>query len=387
LGKIKDGLAPENFKKINDSNNVNMLNVKFSTHMKIKIRNQASFFALLAAALIALPCAQAAPPAAEATNSNPAEATGDPVMARGKGFEIRRSEMDQVLRSVTANNPEDRLPADAEIHAINQLIEIQLVLQKATAAEKAAGAKEAGLTFSNIVKLLTPEEFARRLQSAGMTADALRRQIANESTAQASLARQLGIDMTDAKVKQYYDDYPVASEQPAKVRVRELLLLTTLGYSSTLLPADVIQAKHRQIFDLYQRFRAGEDFTALAKQYNEDPESKNNGGELPPFNAEQMEFGDLAFSMKTNEVSDVLTNSDGYRFFQVLEKIPARKVPFAEMARPIKSALIGEAKRRLAPPYLKQLSKEAGVEILDARLKAMVAAAEPKPPPPGTGQP
>jgi parvulin-like peptidyl-prolyl isomerase len=91
--------------------------------------------------------------------------------------------------------------------------------------------------------------------------------------------------------------------------------------------------------------------------------------------------------MKTNEVSDVLTNSDGYRFFQVLEKIPARKVPFAEMARPIKSALIGEAKRRLAPPYLKQLSKEAGVEILDARLKAMVAAAEPKPPPPGTGQP
>jgi parvulin-like peptidyl-prolyl isomerase len=87
-----------------------------------------------------------------------------------------------------------------------------------------------------------------------------------------------------------------------------------------------------------------------------------------------MEFGDMAFSMKPNQISDVLTNEDGYRIFQLLEIIPAKKTEFAAIADKIKNALIGDEKRRLAPAYLNQLRKEAGVEILDPSLKAAQAA-------------
>jgi parvulin-like peptidyl-prolyl isomerase len=139
------------------------------------------------------------------------------------------------------------------------------------------------------------------------------------------------------------------------------------------LPADTTEAKHKQILDLYKRVRAGEDFATLARQYNEDPMSKETGGELS-FRANQTEFGDLAFSMKPNQISDVLTNEDGYRFFQLLEIIPAQKVEFAAIADKIKNALIGEEKRRLAPAYITQLRKEADVEILDPGLKAAQAA-------------
>jgi parvulin-like peptidyl-prolyl isomerase len=255
------------------------------------------------------------------------------------------------------------------------LIEIQLILQKATDAEKAEGKKEGDLKFTDIAKSLDAQEFARRLKVAGMTADELQLKLVQDATAQLSLTRQLGASVTDADVKAYFDKHPGALDQPAKARVRELLLLTTAGYSSDPLPFATIQARRTQIFALRDRVRAGEDFTALAKQFNEDPISKDNGGEFS-FRREQMEFGDLAFALQTNQISEVVTNSDGYRFFQLLEIIPAQKAELAAVAGRIKDGLLGGQKRRLAPAYLEKLRTEAGVEILDAGLKAQMVAAE-----------
>jgi hypothetical protein len=197
----------------------------------------------------------------------------------------------------------------------------------------------------------------------------------------------LGVQVTDDEAKKYFDDYPGAFDQPKKAHIRELLLYTTLGYTSESLPEDAILAKHQQIYELYRRFQAGEDFAALARQYNEDIASKGAGGEVS-FTADQMEkvMGDLAFSMQAGQVSQVITNGDGYVFFQLLEIIPAKKATFAELADKIKKNLTGEHKRQLAPAYLEKLKQEANVEILDPRLKAMMAGAGAKSRPPGTGQ-
>ena len=89
-----------------------------------------------------------------------------------------------------------------------------------------------------------------------------------------------------------------------------------------------------------------------------------------------MEYGDLAFSMEPNQISEVITNEEGYLFFQLLEKIPAKKVTFADVTDRLKKMLIGQQKRMLAPPYIRQLRREAAVEILDPKLKAEEAANE-----------
>jgi parvulin-like peptidyl-prolyl isomerase len=327
------------------------------------------FSAALALAWMALPRAEADPDT-NTTNPNAASPSADFVVARGNGFEIMRSEIDQVLATARAENPDGQLPPDAELHAINQLIEIQLVLQKATDAERAEGKMKADERFAYNLRTLSAAEFADRLKATHMTADDLRLKLCQEDTAQLSLTRQLGINVTDADAKKIFDAHPGAYDQPARARVRELLLFTTVGYSSTPLPDAAIQAKHQQILELYKRVRAGEDFTALAKRYNEDFVSKDTGGVFS-FRRDEMEFGDLAFSMKPNQISDVLTNEDGYRIFQLLEIIPLKKVEFTAIAGKIKNALIGDKKRRLAPTYLNQLRKEADVEILDPNLKAL----------------
>jgi parvulin-like peptidyl-prolyl isomerase len=332
------------------------------------------FFASVAGTLAALPLAHAGS-GISTTNSDSAVVAGDTVVVRGKGFEIRRREIDQVLATARAKNPDDVLPPDAELRVLTHLIEIRLVLQRATDTETAEGKRKTDANFPEIVKTLGEPEFERRLQATHMTADDLRLMLFQEETAQASLTRQLGIRVTDAEVKKYFDDNPGAFDEPERARIRELLLRTTVGYSSEPLPDAAIQARHKQIFELRQRVRAGEDFAALAGRYNEDFISKGTGGEVS-FRADQMEYGDLAFSMKPKQISEVITNEDGYLFFQLLEKIPAKKAEFTAVADKLKKTLIGEQKRRLASAYIKQLWKEADVQIFDPALKAAMAANE-----------
>lgn len=329
----------------------------------------------LAVALAAAPRTGAG---ASTTNADSGTVSADPVVARGKGFEIRQSDVDQVLATYMAKNPQENVRPDAQASILSRLIELQLVYQKATDAEKAAGWQYADGEYTNILKTLGATEVDRRFKALHMTEADLRRSLALEATTRESLTRQLGITVTEADLKQYYNDNPVVFEEPEMARIRELLLLTTVGTSSQPLPKETIQAKHEQIFALFKRIRAGEDFAALAKQYNEDPISKDTGGILAPFPATMVEYGNLALSMHTNEISTVLTNLEGYRIFQLLEKIPAKKFEFAAVTNNIRKYIIVGRTEDLAPAYIQRLRTEAGVEIVDSGLKAQFAAAEAK---------
>ena len=67
---------------------------------------------------------------------------GDPVIAKGKGFEIKRSELDEVmtgLKSAAAARGQTIPPAQLiqiEGQLLDRLIQVQLLLQKATDADK-----------------------------------------------------------------------------------------------------------------------------------------------------------------------------------------------------------------------------------------------------------
>lgn len=77
--------------------------------------------------------------------------------------------------------------------------------------------------------------------------------------------------------------------------------------------------------EIKAKIAAGEDFVTLARQYSDDPSSKNKGGELAPFGTGKMvqEFEDAAFSIqKDGEVSDIIQTSYGYHIIKRLELKP-----------------------------------------------------------------
>jgi parvulin-like peptidyl-prolyl isomerase len=348
---------------------------------------------VLAAGVISARAAtENAAPAAGTNSSTDAMAAlfGDPVIAQGKGFEIKRSELDQVLTGAKANAAAQgqQLSPDFDIQILNQLIYIQLLQQRATDADKLAGQKEADLQFTNILAHFgSPEALQRQLTAVGMTMEQLRAKAVQEAVAKAALRRELDISTTDAEAMDYYTNHPSEFESPETVHVRHILLLTMDPATQSPLSADQVAAKRKSIDDLLKRVKAGEDFATLATQYSEDPGSKEKGGELDPFPRGQMvpEFEAAAFSLGTNQVSDVVTTSYGFHIIKMLDKTPAKKnsldtvideTSHTTVADALKDALTRQKIGKAAPAYVEKLKKENNVEILDPNLKALSTALE-----------
>ena len=352
--------------------------------------------AALAAAMILSPSAHAATaPATTTTNAAPANAMtalfGDPAIAKGKGFEIKQSELDEVVTGIksAAAAHNENIPAEQmngiKAQMLNRLIQIQILLQKSTDADKAEGKKKAD---AQIAALLTragsQEAFERQLKAVGMSTDELRTKITQEATATATLTRELGITITAAEVQKYYTNHPADFEQPESAKAQHILLLTINPSTRAPLSDDQIKAKRTQIDDILKKAKAGDDFSKLATQYSEDPGSKDKGGELPPFSHGDMvpEFEAAAFALQTNSISDVVTTAYGYHIIKLLAKTPAKKLVLTDkvpqtdltIADKIKDFLTQQQTQKLAPAFLDGLKKTADVEILNEDLKAAIAA-------------
>ena len=93
-------------------------------------------------------------------------------------------------------------------------------------------------------------------------------------------------------------------------------------------------------------------------------------------------FKAAAFALKnTNDVSDVVTTLLGYHVIKLLDRIPARKEPYAGLDTKtvipkvdgtkltIREALNEETIQKEAPGLVKKLREAQSVEILERRLR------------------
>ena len=74
--------------------------------------------------------------------------------------------------------------------------------------------------------------------------------------------------------------------------------------------------------DVLKRVQGGEDFGALAKEFSDDPASKEKDGDLGWFGRARMvkEFADAAFALQPGQVSEVVESPFGYHIIKVTER-------------------------------------------------------------------
>lgn len=340
----------------------------------------------------------------------------DPVVAKGKGFEIKQSEVDDAIASLkaslaTQNQPfPDRERDTIAAKLLDRLVLTRILLQKATDEDRAKAKELADKFIANTKsKALSEESYRRQVRAAGMTPELFEKRAYEQALVETVLARELKpkISVSEDEVRDFYErgiDYEAREikaamdrlapqgteaesyleekkkfdqvtranlaklERPEQVRANIIVLYTIDRLTKQELPEAERQAKLALANRLLERLKAGESWSDLARQYSDDLDVQRNNGEYvitrtAPAIPELVDLKTMLFELPINETVGPLTNKLGFYIVRVLEHTSGGKMPFDKAASDIRELLINQQMQKLLPAYAEQLKKEFNVEI------------------------
>jgi parvulin-like peptidyl-prolyl isomerase len=253
--------------------------------------------------------------------------------------------------------------------------------------------------------------FDEALVAQGMTLDQLKR-----SYKESMLLQKVYDDATkgvttvpDADIQAYYDahmtDYFVAETRtarhilltPATGRVdattstsaatttttaatgsSDTTTATAASTTTTAEPTEADWASALEAAKLVQsQLKAGADWTIEAKQYSDDPGSKETGGDLGTISKGEMvqEFEDAVFSQEKDAVSDPVKTAYGYHVIQVTGINEAKQYTLEEVKEEISSSLLSEAKAKAWQKWIDDQKVKVGVVYAAAWVTTTTTAA------------
>ena len=191
----------------------------------------------------------------------------------------------------------------------------------------------------------------------------------------AQLAAKVSVD--DAQLKAFYDEQKVKTperfNQPEERRVSHILLSVPDPKEDA-----AVKAKAEGIF---KRAQAGGDFSALAKEFSQDPGSAAQGGDLGWSERKVWvaPFADAAYSMKADEIRGPVKTQFGYHILKLVGIKPATVKTFEqskadlaiEYRRNEAEKLFNNAQDQLADAALQNaadidvVARKAGLPVLE----------------------
>ncbi len=243
--------------------------------------------------------------------------------------------------------------------AASQLAERKLLLAAAKESRITATAEDiqSGLN-AQYDQVGGETQFQEMLKTNGIGFDYVKKTVAEDLVIRKYIERTLtaNIRVTAAEIQKAYDADKSAS-------VRHILLLTQ-GKSESEKTA--IREKMKGIL---ARAKNGEDFAGLAKQFSEDPGSKDGGGLYQDVTRGRMvkPFEDAAFGVPVGEISDIVETSYGYHILRVEERKKE-----SEPLEQAKAELESQIKERKLPAAFES-------HLAELKTKAKYAALKIKP--------
>lgn len=210
--------------------------------------------------------------------------------------------------------------------------------------------EQQGLTEDEIKQNLSKQGKTWEQFQEAMAEQILRRKIYEEVTGTVTVTEQ---DITD-----YFNQYHKNYDQIEKVALKFIFLSNVLTMNGNRSEEDTLKLGN----DIIERLKNGEDFATLAKQYCDDKNIKDKGGDLGFIEKGDYvgsfgeQFQETAFSLKVGELSDLVPVKNGYGIFYVYD----RKDPYtAQIDDPFKFHFrqIQLDDRAQAEDVLKQLSE------------------------------
>ncbi len=160
------------------------------------------------------------------------------------------------------------------------------------------------------------------------------------------------IEVSEDKIKEYYESHREEFTRPETVRVRQILT-----------------DSKEKAEALYDRLKEGENFARLAHNYSLSPDRYQGGdvGYIAKGNFPK-EF-DVCFDMKIGELSPIVSSLYGFHIFKVTEKKPEEQVSYDQVKDQIKGWLTDQIREEAFKKYYGDLRKKYPVEVKEWILK------------------
>src|SRR5579883_2390483 len=209
-------------------------------------------------------------------------------------------------------------------------------------------------------KLPDMDALERAVTQEGLNWDDFKNNIRNKILTQQVIQREVGshINIGRDDAMKYYDAHKNDFVKPEEVALRAIELSTEGKKESEI--AD----QKKKAEELLKRINDGEDFAVLAKRFS-DGSTAQQGGFLGVYKRGELskEIEDKVFSMKKNQLTDVIETKQGFLILQVLERYEAGVQPYEKVENEIMDKLYSERMEPALRDYLKTLREQSYVII------------------------
>lgn len=249
---------------------------------------------------------------------------------------------------------------------VDQLISAELLDQQAKAKGIAVSDAEIEARLAQTRKQFSTEaEYQLALKANGFT----EKEIRDDARRQTAIKKLLEMDLIpkvpmvdDATARQYYETNPAQFTEPEAVHIAHILAIVDADFDAKK-KAKAKKTIEKALADA----KAGKDFAALAKTMSEDVGSSGDGGDLGWIDPSDWPPELVAAAgklQKPGDVSGVVETRMGLHVIKLVEKAPARLLPFDDKLKSeIVTFLDHRRQEDAALDYVDALRAKARIQI------------------------
>ena len=302
------------------------------------------------------------------------------VVATVNGKDIQRSEMEKYYKANLPGSAQTPSAEQADIMRLNTLkamIEDEILWQRAAKLKLAASDEDVNAELTEMKAPFTQEEFDKQLQAHNVTLDDISAICVASLTRTKLLNKEIEskINITDAEINAYYAAHKSDFNfiEP-RYRLEQIAVSTSAAQQPGSPKASGDAEAKKKILELHRRLENGEDFSALAMNFSENPNTAPSGGDMGFVPESQLRESDQDLfnainKLKPGEITDVIPvygdarRIIGYAIFKLIAKEPAgqRVLNDPRVQQVIRQGLRESHSQLLQNAYFEMLHNESKI--------------------------
>ncbi|HLQ78245.1 MAG TPA: peptidylprolyl isomerase, partial [Terriglobia bacterium] len=253
------------------------------------------------------------------------------------------AELDKQFKARTQGAQQAPAPeevTDLKMQLLNQMINDEILMEMAAAANLSASDSEVDLKFNEFKTQYSEEAFQEQLKAQQMTVDDIKRELRKTQSVEKLVNKEITskISVSEAEIKEFYDKNKDSFNLPPGYHLLHILVTPVPDgdvkngkHDDAKTPADAAAKAQKLLHDI----QGGQDFAVVAREYSEDANSAPAGGDLNFLTLEAVaqidpKLGEVVKQLKIGETSPIVQSRYGFHIVKLVEKDPGGQKEYSD---------------------------------------------------------